>query len=117
MYLDGLSISKSFQTVFDSLGGDGFWNVGASGDFDAGFFAFPDSDGVSFQSITSGVWVGVSFVLGDFHSLDELSERSTISGSVFTDDSDFLGSFGHFKVEKLKKFLKQKKILKNCHKI
>merc|ERR1739845_31273 len=27
MNLDGLSISKSFQTVFDSLGGDGFWNV------------------------------------------------------------------------------------------
>merc|ERR1712141_501983 len=104
MNLDGLSISKSFQTVFNSLGGDGFWNVGASGDFDAGFFAFPDSDGVSFQSITTGVWVGVSFVLGDFHSFDELSERSTISGSVFTDDSDFLGSFGHFKVEKLKKF-------------
>merc|ERR1719326_2536605 len=39
--LDGLSISKSFQTVFDSLGGDGFWNVGASGDFDAGFFCIP----------------------------------------------------------------------------
>jgi len=96
-----LGISQPLQTVFDGLGGDSFWDVSASGDLDSRFFAFPDADGVSFQGIGSGVWVGVSFVLGDFHSLDELSEGGTVSGSVFTDDSDFLGSFGHFSEEKL----------------
>ena len=103
--LDGLGISKSLQTVFNGLGGDGFWNVSTSGDLESGFLANPDADGVSFEGVRSGVWVGVSLVLGDFHTLDQFSEGSSVPGSVFTDDSDFLGSFGHFWLEK-SKFLK-----------
>ena len=51
---------------------------------------------MSFQGVAAGVWVGVSLVLTDFHTFDQFSEGRAIPGSVFTDDSDFLGSFGHF---------------------
>lgn len=34
-------------------------------------------------------------VLGDFHLLDLLSEGGTISGTVFTGDTDLLGSLRH----------------------
>uniref|UniRef100_A0A182KIQ7 Uncharacterized protein n=1 Tax=Anopheles christyi TaxID=43041 RepID=A0A182KIQ7_9DIPT len=37
---------------------------------------------------------GVLGVLGDFHLLHHLTQRSTISGTVFTDDSDFPGTLG-----------------------
>merc|ERR1712071_274867 len=40
-------------------------------------------------------------VLFDFHTLDELTERGTISSTVFTDDSDFLRSLGHFMMRKV----------------
>ena len=36
---------------------------------------------------------GVRGVLGDFHLLDLLTERRTVSHTVFTDDSSFLGTF------------------------
>ena len=51
---------------------------------------------MSLQGVATGVWVGVPFVLADLHSFDEFSEGGSVSGSVFTDDADFLGSFGHF---------------------
>lgn len=37
---------------------------------------------------------GVLGVLGDFHLLHHLTQRSTISGTVFTDDSNFPGTLG-----------------------
>lgn len=37
---------------------------------------------------------GVFGVLGDFHLLDHLTEGSTITGSIFTGDSDLLRAFG-----------------------
>ena len=33
-------------------------------------------------------------VLCDFHLLDGFTEGSTVTGSIFTDDSDLLGAFG-----------------------
>lgn len=32
-------------------------------------------------------------VLGDFHLFDHFTQRSTITGSIFTGDSDLLGAF------------------------
>ena len=43
----------------------------------------------------------VACVLGDFHLLHTLTERGTITGAVFADDSDFLGTFSHFEVCKI----------------
>jgi len=100
-HLNSLRISKPLQTVLHGLSGDSFWNVSASRDLDSSFFAHPDADGVSLKGVRTGVWVGVSLVLRDFHTFDQLSEGSSIPGSVFTDDSDFLGSFGHFGGEKI----------------
>jgi hypothetical protein len=40
----------------------------------------------------------VSRVLGDFHLLHELTERSTVTGTVLSGDTDLLGTFGHSEV-------------------
>merc|ERR1712032_1092669 len=86
-HLNSLSIPEPFQTVFHGLSGNSLWNVSASRDLDSGFLALPNSNRVSLEGVRSGVWVGVSFVLGDFHTFDEFSEGSSVPGSVFTDDS------------------------------
>ena len=49
----------------------------------------------AFQAVgTTEGWL-VSLVLGDFHFLDDFTEGSTVTGSVFTDNTDLLGSLGH----------------------
>lgn len=43
---------------------------------------------------------GVLGVLGDFHFLHHLTQRGTISGTIFADDSDFPGTLGLFEMGK-----------------
>lgn len=68
-----------------------------------------------FEGLTASVWVDVGLVLGDLHPLDQLPQRSTVPGTVFTDDSNFLGPFSHFCLNYLKKIkliLKNERVLK-----
>merc|ERR1712080_468922 len=91
-----LGFTETFDAVFDGFSGGGFWHISSSRNFDSSLFAYPDSDGMPFQSFSASVGVGVPLMLVDFHPFDEFSQRSSITGSVFTDDSDFLGTFSHF---------------------
>lgn len=61
---------------------------GASGDSLVATLASPDTDRVSLDAVLAAEGADVSRVLGDFHLLDLLSERSTISGAVFTGHAD-----------------------------
>lgn len=45
-------------------------------------------------SYLSAECAGVLCVLGDFHFLHHLTQGGTISGTIFTDDSDFPGALG-----------------------
>merc|ERR1711893_109358 len=73
----------------------GVWLPGTASDLLASTAALPDADGCAFQAVgTTEGWL-VSFVLGDFHFLDDFTEGSTVTGSVFTDNTDLLGSLGH----------------------
>lgn len=37
---------------------------------------------------------GIFAVLRDFHLLDHLTQRGTITGTIFTNDSNLLGALG-----------------------
>lgn len=50
--------------------------------------AVPDSNRVSLDAVLSAEGTDVSGVLGDFHLLDLLSERGTITSTVFTGHTD-----------------------------
>jgi len=51
--------------------------------------ALPDTNGSTLDSILTTEGTGVGGVLSDFHLLYGLSERGTITGTVFTGDSDY----------------------------
>jgi hypothetical protein len=52
----------------------------------------PDTDGSTLDSVLTTESTGVLGMLGDFHLLNGLSERGTITGTVFTGDSDLLSA-------------------------
>ena len=54
--------------------------------------ALPDTNGSTLDSILTTEGTGVGGVLSDFHLLYGLSERGTITGTVFTGDSDLLSA-------------------------
>ena len=54
----------------------------------------PDTDSSTLDSILTTESTGVLGMLSDFHLLYGLSERGTITGTVFTGDSDLLSALG-----------------------
>ena len=91
-------LSQSSETLDGGLGRNGKGSrelISATSDLLVSSLAVPDADGGSFDSILSAEWRHVSGVLGDFKLLDDLSQGSTISGSVLSTDSDFLSSLCH----------------------
>ena len=75
------------------LSGDGSGGgelISTSGNLLIGMFAFPDADGSSLDTVFAAEWGHVSGVLTDLEFLDDLSEGSTISGTVLSTDSNFL---------------------------
>merc|ERR1712045_112087 len=57
--------------------------------------ALPDSYSFSLHSILSAERAQIFGVLCDFHLFDGFTEGCTITGAIFTDDSDLLCSLGH----------------------
>lgn len=51
---------------------------------------------MTLDSVLAAEGADVAGVLGDFHLLDLLTERGTITGSVLAGDADLLGALGHF---------------------
>ena len=52
----------------------------------------PNTNSSSLNGILSTEWASISGVLTDFHLFNLFSQTSTITGSVFTSDSDLLCS-------------------------
>ena len=67
-------------------------DISASGNGLLARLAVPDSDRVASNSGLSAERADVSCVLCDFHLLDLLTERGTITDTVFTNNSDFLST-------------------------
>jgi len=59
--------------------------------------AVPDTNRVALDSGLSAECANVFGVLGDFHLLNLFTKRSTISGTVFTGNTDLLSTLGHFR--------------------
>lgn len=90
-----LKISQSSDGRSDGGGGHGSVDVGSSGDDLVALGAVPDSGGLSLHGLLSAERAGVAGVLGDLELLGHLTEGSSITGSVLSDDSDLLRSLGH----------------------
>lgn len=60
--------------------------------------ALPDADCGSLHRGFTAEHAVVSCVLGDFHLLHHLTEGSTITGTVLSDDAGLLGTLGHCEV-------------------
>ena len=69
--------------------------VGATGHYLTAGFAFPDSDACSLDIVFSTECTMVRAVLTNLNLLDELSECATVTSTVLSSDSDFLGAFSH----------------------
>ena len=54
----------------------------------------PDTNSSTLDSVLTTESTGVSSVLSDFHLLYSLSERGTITSTVFTSDSDYIQMIG-----------------------
>lgn len=89
-------ISQSSDGGSDGSRSDGSVDVGSSGDDLVALGTVPDSGGLSLHGLLSAERAGVAGVLCDFELLGHLTEGSTITGSVLSDDSDLLSSLGHF---------------------
>merc|ERR1719260_499329 len=57
--------------------------------------ALPDADAVALHGVLTTECAGVLAMLRNFHLLDSLPQRGTIPGTIFTGDSDLLGTLGH----------------------
>jgi hypothetical protein len=56
--------------------------------------AFPDTDRLSLDRVLTAESASVLAVLGDFNLLDLLTEGRTVTGTVLSDNSGFLGTLG-----------------------
>ena len=50
----------------------------------------PDANSCTLNGVFTTKSTGVGGMLSDFHLFDSLSERGTVTGTIFTGDSDFL---------------------------
>ena len=57
--------------------------------------AFPDADGLPSDGILSAELACIASMLGNFNLLNNLSQGSTVSCTVFADNSDFLCALCH----------------------
>ena len=96
--------SKTLNGGFSGDGGGGGELIGSSGDLLIGMFAFPDANGDSLDTVLSAEWGDVFGVLTDLELLHDLSQGSTISGSVLSADSDLSRSLSHCILSKYLKF-------------
>jgi len=58
--------------------------------------AIPDTGSLSLNAGLSAEWTNVFSVLADFEFLDNLSQGSTISGTILSADSNLLCSLCHY---------------------
>jgi hypothetical protein len=54
----------------------------------------PDTNGLTLDGVFTAESTGVTSVLRDFHLLNLLTQRRTVTGTVFTGDSDLTSAFG-----------------------
>ena len=94
-YLNTLHLSQSPDGGSDSGSSGGVKHVSSTGHTLATRLAGPDTDGLSLDRVLTTERACVLGVLGDLDLLDDLTKRSTVTSTVFTDDSDFLSSFSH----------------------
>ena len=83
-----LGLSQSLDGSLGSDGSRGAQHVSTTSHDLLASQALPDTGGLSLHGVLSAEGAAVLGVLGDFHLLDDLSERSTVSGTVFTANSD-----------------------------
>ena len=57
--------------------------------------ASPDANSLPLHGILSAELTEVLAVLTDFHLLNLLTQTSTITGTIFPDNTNLLGSLGH----------------------
>merc|ERR1719317_1181992 len=94
--LDLLHFTKTTNGTSNSDSSRGTWGPCSTSNGLSACFAFPDADSRSLHRILATEFACVLSMLADFDFLGHLSERSTITGSVFTNNSYLLCSFGHF---------------------
>ena len=91
-----LELTETTDGTSDGSSGGGGDDVGTASKSLAAALALPDAGGGSLDGGLAAERAGVLGVLGDFSLLDLLSEGSTITGAVLTNDTDLLCSLGHF---------------------
>jgi hypothetical protein len=89
------TLFDSQQSLFGSLSIVSSQRPGSSNDGLETGLALPDTNGCSFDRMLATEGTTVSGVLGNFIFLGDLSQGSSVSGSVFADDSLLLGSLCH----------------------
>lgn len=72
--------------------GDG---VGTTGNSLLAALALPDTNSLALDGVLSAEGADVAGVLGDFHLLHLLTQGGTVSGTIFTRDTDLLSALGH----------------------
>src|SRR5262245_58261747 len=90
--LSGGHLAKTTDGRADGNSGGGGRGVGTAGDHTLATGAGPDADISTLNRILTAELAGVLGVLRDFSLADGLSQRGTITSSVLSDDTDFLGS-------------------------
>lgn len=88
--LDLGDFPQTTQSRAHGSGGGSGDGVGTSSNSLPAALAVPDTGGVALDGGLSAEGAGVGSVLRDFHLLDLLTERGTISGTVLSGHADFL---------------------------
>ena len=92
-------ISQSLETLnscFGSHGCGGSELISTTSHLLSGSFASPDACGLSLHTGFTAEWRHVFGVLADLELLDDLSQSSTVSGSILSADSNLLCSLCHY---------------------
>ena len=87
-----LQISKTSDSTPDCGGSGGAEYVGTAGDGLLAGATPPYADTVPLHGLFATESAAVLRVLSDFHLFNHFSERRSITGTIFTDDSHFLCS-------------------------
>jgi hypothetical protein len=93
--LDLSDLPQTTQSRAHGGSGGGGNEVGTAGNGTLARLAVPDASRVTLDSVLAAEGASITSVLADLHLLHLLSQRGTVTSTIFTGHADLLGALGH----------------------
>ena len=92
MTLELLLLAEAADGGAGGSSGGSAVDIRTTGDGDSALGALPDADSLTLDGVAAAEGAHVLAVLSNLNLLDDLTERSTVTGAILTDDSNLLSA-------------------------